>query len=248
MQKNETGRELLKKQQAEKIRQLEEQVMVAGELAEKKLARPHRTEYTFEPTADVALTSQQKLILALLLLSVTCFFFGLDLADNFIFARQDFYTTSGFWIGGVILFPIVFYACNARANQFALHFRTNRLKLLEPSPANRFYFFLQLGFLSVIAAYLTTLILLIPASLSAVAGWAFNNEAIVIKATVSSLGPVRHKLGICDQTVSVNAPEFAATICMEHTVVGRQPVPSDRVVLKGRRSVLGIYIDEIAVK
>jgi hypothetical protein len=235
VQTNETQSELLKKQQAEKIRLLEEQVIVAGKIAEERLARP-REEWSIKFMDRKPMTNRQKYLLALSCLGLACLLYGFNLSDNFVFAGEHFYATSLPWIVAVVLFPFVLYGCYDRTHQANLAYR-------YPSPVLR-----QFVILPLMACLLTFVILRSPIALSALAGWAFNSEAVVVEATVSSLGRLKPKLGLCDQTLRVGAPEFAATICMEHTVVGRQPIPGDRVVVKGRRSALGIYIDEIAVK
>lgn len=235
MQTNETKRELLKKHQADKIRLLEEQVIVAGKLAEERLARP-RSEWSFKLLDRKPMTCRQKYMLFLFCLGSACLLCGLNLSDNFAFAGDHFYSTSLPWIIAVVVFPFVFYGCYDRTHQANLAYR-------YPSPLLR-----QLVLLPLMACFLTFVIVRSPIALSALAGWAFNSETIVVDATASSLGRLQHKLGKCDQTVRVSSPEIIATICMEHTVIGRQPNPGDHVRLKGRRSVLGTYIDEIVVK
>ncbi len=235
MQTKKTGHELLKEQQAEKIRLLEEQVVEAGKIAEERLARP-REEWPFKFSHKKTMSSRQKRIFALFCLGIACLLYGFNLSDNFVFAGEHFYATSLPWIVAVVLFPFVLYGCYDRAHQANMAYR-------YPSPVLR-----QFVLLPLMACLLTFVILRSPIAFSALAGWAFNNEVIVVEATASSLGRLKPKLGQCDQTLRVGTPEFAATICMEHTVIGRQPRPGDKVVLKGRRSVLGTYIDEIRVK
>ncbi|MFZ6733640.1 hypothetical protein ACO0LG_17065 [Undibacterium sp. Ji42W] len=202
MQTNETSTELLKKQQAEKIRLLEERVIAAGKIAEERLARP-REEWSFKFMDRKPMTSRQKYLFALSCLGLACLLYGFNLSDNFIFAGEHFYATTLPWVVAVVVFPFVLYGCYDRTHQANIADR-------YPSPVLR-----QLVFIPLMACVLTFIILRSPIVLSALAGWAFNSEVIVVEATVSSLGRLKPKLGMCDQTLRVGAPEFAATICME---------------------------------
>jgi hypothetical protein len=86
-----------------------------------------------------------------------------------------------------------------------------------------------------------------PFGWAALAGWAIGSEAQPQEAKVLSVGPVRQRVGKCDQNALLQLQENEANICIEERVAGPALKAGDRVIVRGRSSLLGMFVEEIRV-
>jgi hypothetical protein len=96
----------------------------------------------------------------------------------------------------------------------------------------------------------TAMLVFSPFGWSALAGWAVGTPSAQKTAKVLSVAPMleQRRIGNCDQKVEISVDGIEANICIEDRVVGLTPKAGDSILVTGRSSLFGFYIEEIRVK
>jgi len=93
----------------------------------------------------------------------------------------------------------------------------------------------------------STMLVLSPFGWSALGGWVFGSDAPPLQAKVLTVEEERFRSGKCDQKAKLDFNGTQTNICIEGRIAGPAPKVGDTVSVKGRRSFLGLFIDEIHV-
>lgn len=116
---------------------------------------------------------------------------------------------------------------------------THQLRTSYPTWFVRWLFMYPL-----LVVFCTAMVAFVPWGWAAALGWATGTPSRV-DVRISSIGALSPGSGGCDQSARLEFKGAHARICLEGRLVGRMPYPGDMVVVSGRVSRLGLYVERI---
>lgn len=158
------------------------------------------------------------------------------LGESFVFAYTNAYKS---------LLPLIFFVTLPMFALLWFHLERTQHALSSRSPTWGVRWLLVFPLIVVFSA---SIVAFSPFGWSALAGWAFGSTSESTEAKVISVGDIRSRVGKCDQKASIDIDQAKVSICLEDRVLGATPKPGDTVIILGRRSPLGLFIEEIRRK
>lgn len=211
---------------------VETRIRTITELQKREIER--RIEETRERYAPkpIKQTSAQKVAVIAIVVVVVGALLELEIGRGFIFAKADVYRSIATWVFAG-LFPITTIVTYhlLKGKEFSNSFLSRWI--IKP-------FAFLVG-----ALMLSGCIVMAPLGYMALAGVLLPGEHVEMDAKVFSMGLFSESSRSCDQRATLQLAWSSAEICLENRVVGKIPRVNDEVVLRGRLTVFGIYIDEI---
>ncbi len=121
-------------------------------------------------------------------------------------------------------------------------------EILKP-PNNNPSFVLKWAFLYPIALVITSgMVVMSPLGWSALLGWATGRHMEYLEGNIVSIGKVYPESYSCKQRGNIEHNGCEVTICLDGFVKNSVLKPGSKVVLAGRQSPLGLYVERIEVK
>lgn len=157
------------------------------------------------------------------------------LGQGFIFSLANEYRTVAPWIFALLLPFVAIGLLWLRKNGVKLHNRVQTKWLFWPVI---FPLMVGLSSAAVVGA---------PLGWLALGGWAIGVETNETLGIVASVGTQHHGSRGCDQYATLQIGKSSARICLDHRLVGSLIRSGDQVVVRGRVSALGTYVEEIRV-
>lgn len=182
-----------------------------------------------------AITLQAKLFFVLHLLGLTGALFEIALGQHFVFFFNDAYKSLLPVLVGliVLVFATQWFIMEKQTSFLTAHYPTYAVRWFAAFPV--FSLFSSAIFIMSIWGW------------AALAGLVVGVQAppqTAIVLSVSSYGNSRN----CDQKAVLKINGMQSKICLARRVVGPSPRAGDSVLLYGRLSVLGLYVEKIRVK
>lgn len=153
--------------------------------------------------------------------------------SSFIFSGSNDYRRAVPWLLCIVV-PLVavgFFLLEKRNHQMKAQFPTWSIRWLAMFP--------------LIIAMCSAAIVISPLGWASVLGWVIGMPTERLEAIVISIDNPRSRSGECDQHADLEFRGVTARICVEDLVMGATPKAGERVLISGRLSSLGLYIDTI---
>lgn len=176
-------------------------------------------------------TTAQNVAIATIIVALVGALLEMRIGEGFVFARADEYRAIATWVFAG-LFPVTTIVTyhSLKGKEFSNSFLSR-------------WIIKQFAFL-IGALMLSGFIVMAPLGYMALAGVLMPGEHVEMDARVTSVERFS-KSKHCDQRATLQVAWASAEICLENRVVGKIPRVNDEVVLRGKLTVFGIYIDEI---
>jgi len=186
------------------------------------------------PEAPLRSSTLAKVALATIVFVVSGALLEATMGQKFIFLGSNGYWLTMPWLLAVLI-PLFTWMI------FRLERKQHMLAERYPTRAIRFIMFPLMILMSV------GMVLAAPLGWMALFGWMNGTPADNLTARVVWIRPPSHSRG-CHQDAEIRFKAVDTSICVYGRIVGRQPDNGDAVILSGRLSSYGLYVEQIRTR
>jgi hypothetical protein len=160
----------------------------------------------------------------------------LTVGQAFVFSLGNYYRAAIPWLfpGLLVLFGVAWFLVERASGPIKARYPTLWVRELFAFP--------------LIAAICAAMVLIAPLGWAALSGWVLGSASEDMDGRISYIGSRSSNWRSCPQYVELEVIDSSASVCLGGWPPGQEPKAGESVVVRGRRSILGVMVEEVRRK